>query len=348
MSRKSVFAMLALVMMLGVAMPSVGAFASDGTLEALDAGGKTDDTNTETTTDADSTALEASYVLSFAELFSRVQTGAGFKEYRDNAPLVDAYITFLNASATAKTVLEDIDKYSAGGLHIAIKNDDDQTFQSDWNTKLSADTKTKINNVQFYNAIATLKQDPLYTTDAEFKKFIDGEEAAINAAKAVIVEKLSAVYPTEATTIQGMSMNELLKKFDAYMKTEEKFASWLALALYDDVLVNEGLVVTASDGTKMLNTVEITKKYEEDKIVTAYAKYAAVAVQVDPEAAKGLAAYKLPQTGVETPEAPDTGLVAMIEEGSIDMGLVVMVVLSAVVAIAGVGFVAKLYVKHKF
>ena len=343
MTKKSVFAMLALAMMLGVAVPSAGAFASEGTLEVQNAGdGETTDEKTE------GTALEASYVLSFAELYNRVQTSESFKEYRDNKPLVDAYVVLVNASSNAKMVLEDVPGYSAGGVHIKVGDDKDKTFKSEWNTKLSDTTKTAISNVKFYNAIATLKKDPLYSSDAKFKKFIDDEEISINAAKAVVVQKLSAAYPTEAATIQAMSLDDLMKKFDEYVKGEENFAPWLVLSAADDELADEGFVTTTADGTKILNTTEMMKKYNEDKIAEGYIAYATAAAQIDPEATKGLAPYKLPDTSVGTPEAPDSGLISMLEEGSVDVGVMVTVILAAVATIAGAGFIAKLYIKHKF
>jgi len=85
----------------------------------------------------------------------------------------------------------------------------------------------------------------------------------------------------------------------------------------------------------------------EAEQMVAYSKMAAAAEAIDPTVMKGLMAYKLPDTSAGV-DAPDTGIIGLIESGALDLGMITLIVSVVVASLAGAGLIAKLYLKHKF
>ena len=158
-------------------------------------------------------------------------------------------------------------------------------------------------------------------------------ESQINTA----VSALRAALPA-ATPNLSLTKEQLLET----AKATADFAK--NKAMYDAL----GFVRTLTTGGQTLTAAAIDGVYTtESEQMVAYSKMAAAAEAIDPTVMKGLMAYKLPDTSAGV-DAPDTGIIGLIESGALDLGMITLIVSVAVAGLAGAGLIAKLYLKHKF
>ena len=159
-------------------------------------------------------------------------------------------------------------------------------------------------------------------------------ESQINTA----VSALRAALPAATPNLSTLTKEQLLET----AKATADFAK--NKAMYDAL----GFVRTLTTGGQTLTAAAIDGVYTtEAEQMVAYSKMAAAAEAIDPTVMKGLMAYKLPDTSAGV-DAPDTGIIGLIESGALDLGMITLIVSVAVAGLAGAGLIAKLYLKHKF
>ncbi len=159
-------------------------------------------------------------------------------------------------------------------------------------------------------------------------------ESQINTA----VSALRAALPAATPNLSTLTKEQLLET----AKATADFAK--NKAMYDAL----GFVRTLTTGGQTLTAAAIDGVYAtEAEQMVAYSKMAAAAEAIDPAVMKGLMAYKLPDTSAGV-DAPDTGIIGLIESGALDLGMITLIVSVVVAGLAGAGLIAKLYLKHKF
>lgn len=100
----------------------------------------------------------------------------------------------------------------------------------------------------------------------------------------------------------------------------------------------------------------LSTKYKEADLANYYSAMATAAKAIDPAVMNNLLA--IPNTSAGTPEekptddnkvnTPNTGIVGLFESGALDLGMITLIASVAVAGVAGVGVIAKLYLKKKF
>lgn len=187
-----------------------------------------------------------------------------------------------------------------------------------------------------------------YTSFATYRLFVpvlnDAAALAALGADATETERTAALTSLrtdlkkalpQATGIDTMDEAALVKLIQETEGMKEYTDLYNASAFLNDVKVS-GKVSASAIETKLTATAQANN----------YSKLAAAAVAIDNTVMKGLMAYTLPDTSA--PVTPDTGIVGLIESGALDLGTLTIIVSVVVAAIAGLGLIGKLYLKHKF
>lgn len=343
-NKTRVLAALALAFTLGVAVPVAGASAVAGDDAEVSTQSSDDEATNET--------AQASYVSSLADLYQRINDRTAFKEYREFRPIAGAIVVYDALSEKVENIQQAADQ-------LGLKTTEN------YYEKLSDATKTAVGSKSIFDSLTQLKADALYTSNADFKSVVDSFETELAAAKTKLTGWLKANSSTEAATIDAMTPAQLMEAVAKAMGVDQigssstdleeffdniadllksnKYADFLVLYQIEEFLDQ----YTKTEGGKtVLDTAAMNAAEGGDKGWTlVYQMYGAVANIIDPTVLDGLASLSLPNTSVGT---PDSGLVEMIENGSIDKGTVFIIIAGAVATIAGGSALAKLYLKRKF
>lgn len=325
-----VLAVLALAFSLGLVAPNAAVFASEegaGTPVAQNAaeGGNQDGDGAGDKEEA--LKLDASIV----ELYNRIQTKDSFKGYRDAVTLI------ANTEKAESQLLISAEQWA--------KNIEIYPL-SVWFTISSSATKTALQDKAVYESVEIFKNDNAYNTNAQYKATIDALEQEINTVVATERAQIEALNP-DVKDVDEMNLKMLvntakrLKNYDKYK------------ALYDSLQFTEDAVLN-NDDTK-LSLDKLHALYNEDQLVLSYNKMAVAANAIDDTVMTGLdASWKLPTTSAGEDDkktdvtTPNTGIVGMIETGALDLATLTLIASVVVASIAGLGLIAKLYLKHKF
>ncbi len=134
-------------------------------------------------------------------------------------------------------------------------------------------------------------------------------------------------------------------------------------ALYNSMnFIREALPEGVTD-ISAITAEQLNTKYPmvdgKDPLVNYYTAFGTAANNIDASVMNNL--IKLPNTSVpggddkpeEKPDdnkvnTPNTGIVGLIESGALDLGMVTLIASVAVASVAGLGLIAKLYLKKKF
>ncbi len=329
--KTQILAALALAFMLGAVVPSA-TFASDGTEESGEAGIEAQANDAEgANAEGDGTGSEEKTLglsESIVELNKRIQTRAPFNDYwkAANRNLTQNLIYNMQNLAVFTVGAE------AGMMTAGSGLDDKETLWTD----LSADTKAAIKDMTYYGGLNYIKTQ----NGADYNKLkvkVDEKLALANNAISTIRSIVSANY-SGVTLAANLAPEALITAVKDGVKDYAKFE-----ALYN--ALDFIRVITPSAGDVTVDNVEA--KYDEAKQMVYYNKLALAALEIDGSVLSGLHTYKLPTTSAN-PEAPNTGIIGLIESGALDLGTITLIVSVAVASIAGLGLIAKLYLKHKF
>lgn len=343
--KTQILAALALALALGVAVPGA-VFASEGTAEEGDAGIELLATDGEGANDegdgagvADDEKKTLGLQESVIELYDRVYERESFEGYRDAEDLVGEVISAQKYSmVSAQYWLEHMNTSSTIGEEV-------------WAWSLvGQSTKDKIGDKLIYEVLDDLKADSAYTNNEGYKKVVDNAVTLATASATNIAKELNAMFPDDTAEIAKMDLAELVEKAE----TLEDFDKYLNL--YESMAFLNGLTeaTTESEGHPVVSKDKLAAKYKTNDQLAAltleYDAFLKAAMAIDDTVAEGL--YQLPVTGApaedKKPDAPDTGIVNWIESGALDMGTLTLIVSAVVAGIAGMGLIAKLYLKHKF
>ncbi len=182
-----------------------------------------------------------------------------------------------------------------------------------------------------------------------------GDTALKTALATQISNKLNV------TGVNDLSVTALInvaKEKITATKYDQYVALYNSMKFIRDVLPTGTTTITA----KLLND-----KYNSDELAKYYGSMFEAAKVIDATAVNNLMPAELPNTGSddkngsgegingddkngedEKPEAPNTGIVGLFESGALDLGTITLIVSVAVASVAGLGLIAKLYLKHKF
>lgn len=307
-----ILAALALAFSLGMMVPSA-TYAAEGSgdVETQADGGSTSDKKT------------LGLAASIAALYNKVQNDESFAGYQKAIALINAVDAYAPYTESAETVLKKVDGTT------------DKTL---W-ASLSEATQKKLAGKTGVESIAILKDSDDYTT---LGTQIDALGTAITNAQTTLAGQVKALRPT-VTGVDDMTGAALINAAKGLDKYDEYAALYKA---------TDFVRAIATAGTDLTEADVKAKLPNETMQMTGYNAMAVAAVAINPKATEGLYSYTLPETSVggdkNEVEAPNTGIVGLIESGALDMGTITLIVSVAVASVAGLGLIAKLYLKHKF
>lgn len=327
-----VLAVLALAFSLGLVAPNAAVFASEegaGTPVAQNAaeGGNQDGDGAGDKEEA--LKLDASIV----ELYDLIQTRESFANYRNSVALIQNTQTIEKSDLLedAKTWAEAKECPGSSGLAGKLY------------TWLDNSTKTSLTGKKVYQVISALKADGEYTTNSGYKNIVDSLETSYNTLRETEVAQIAVAMPS-VTGVADMDFAEMVTMVKSSPTYAKNFALYNSLAPLSKAISNNKVSL---DGLKQL--------YSAEQLVTIYNAMAVAANAIDDTVMTGLdASWKLPTTSAGEDDkktdvtTPNTGIVGMIETGALDLATLTLIASVVVASIAGLGLIAKLYLKHKF
>lgn len=176
-------------------------------------------------------------------------------------------------------------------------------------------------------------------------------DAAIRAELAKNVANIMKVTgASELSTEALLTQAKSIENYDQYV------------ALYNSMnFIREALPEGVTDVSK-ITANELNTKYPaaadgKSPLVDYYVAMGRAAKVIDASVVNNLIPFEMPTTSApeERPKeddnkvnTPNTGIVGLIESGALDLGTVTLIASVAVAGIAGVGIIAKLYLRKKF
>lgn len=173
------------------------------------------------------------------------------------------------------------------------------------------------------------------------------------AAKTALATAASTVL--KLTGASDLSADSLLIEVKARLADYDKY-----VALYNALGFVREALPEGGDDVDEITKDDLTKKYSANELVNYYGVLAVAAQAIDPFSVNNLAPFEMPDTSVGTPEekpstdnndkvnTPNTGIVGLFEAGALDLGTITLIASVAVASVAGLGLIAKLYLKRKF
>ena len=325
--KQQILAVLALALALGMVMPSA-AFASEGTadeagIEALAEGSEGANGGEDGAGEKEETLGLAD---SIAELNKRVQTLDSFATYRKAA---DKLISNMQGLADFTMKAETAMSKTTSGV------DENSLWKA-----LSATTQTAVKDMDCYAALQYIKTQ----NGEDYTKL----KTKIDSLLTLAADEIATIRAEAPKVETGLTLAANLAPADLIKAVQDGIPHYGAYnALYSAlVFVREA---TPASGVVTAENINLAQP-DEGKQMLAYNKIAVAALAIDGNVMSGLYNYKLPTTSAPDtkPEAPDTGIVGMIESGALDLGTITLIVSVALASVAGLGLIAKLYLKHKF
>lgn len=323
--KKQILAVLGLAMMLGVAMPSAS-FAAEGG----------DATTTAAAGTADEKAETFGLPESVVELYRRIQTMDGFADYRKAETLVST-----TEEIKASGLLDDAEEWLKNYKY----NETTAAGYGPW-IQLSSATQVAVKGKPMFEVLDTLKADAFYSSAANgtFDAKIDDLTTQATTLKSTEVAQIKAVMPT-VTDVDAMSLAQLVR-------TAQTLADYSVFAALSTASAfTAPAVVTGEGGAKSLSLSLLKATYTDEELMKDYGAMALAARAIDPISTAGLYAYELPTTSApieEKPSVPETGIAGLFGEGALDMGTMLLIGAVVLAMTAGIGVIAKLYLRHKF
>lgn len=279
------------------------------------------------------------------------------------AQYVPNYTVWMNALSTIDAIYKDTETTSS-------------TSDADLITAINA--KPATSRQSWYNSLANFYYVSIGTTASniiELNKRINSEltdypkmaalvagveafnkaditGAELDTAKANLSSALEAVLPEDETV--PTEVDAMIAK----AKTVTDYNKYAAL--YDSL----GFIRTLTSNGSSALTEAMVNTLNTNAQASKYTAMRTAAVALKPNIAHNLmGASTLPDTGAGDNDndndnsgngdktdvtTPDTGIVGMIESGALDLGTVTLIASVVVASIAGLGLIAKLYLKHKF
>lgn len=261
------------------------------------------------------------YADNIMRLNGRIISRSAFDGYRSAQDMVVAAEALAPYTANAEDFLADIPPSNAVSV---------------WQA-LSTATQNALRGKAGYEALVEIKGTADYT--GEVKTWVDAALATMNANAATLRSKFADV-----KGVDNMNVGQLV----AEAQGTENYAKYSAL--YNSL----GFIRAINGGA--LSAEILTSAYSDATLASNYSKMLTAALAIDPSIGNGL--LMMPQTSAPDDnktddnksdvEAPNTGIIGLFESGAMDMGTLTLIVSVAVAGLAGVGLIAKLYLKHKF
>lgn len=272
----------------------------------------------------------------------------GMKDYSLWAGMFNAINTVIEKTGSSS--------YTADLIAQKMSQTDIQTCYNAVNAFNNRVTGTLPENiVKLYNRINTEQSMANYRAAApviaglEMLNDENTPEADANNALTTVRNTLKTLLPTVGNidTMDAAALASTAEQIPDYNDFRN---------LYDSM----AFIRDITEGGTNLTAALISGKYSTTAQTKYYGDMAAAAAVIDPEITKGLWAYTLPETskpgGDEDDKtddkndvnAPNTGIIGLFESGALDMGTLTLIVSVAVAGLAGIGLIAKLYLKHKF
>ncbi len=275
------------------------------------------------------------------------------KEYRTWSGAINAINDIMEALE-----LTNVSSITAASL-VGLPADEIGNYYNTINAVVNPVPETIEENVTaLLNRIKTLNSFAGYRSA---ENLVAASEALI-ANKTDIDAKAQLIAAIGTDDAKDMTVDELIaeaKKTPSYTKYANLYNS---MAFIRNVLKNmpEGSTVTDASLQSLLKTA-----YGSDsaKLMKDYSTMGNAAKAIDSTVLKNLLATNIPDTsapgGDDKPttnpdgqkpgiNAPGTGIVGLFESGALDLGTITLIVSVAVASLAGLGLIAKLYLKHKF
>lgn len=340
--KTQLLAALALAFSLGMVMPSL-TFASEGTdeteISAQAEGSIGGGVN-------DGEVISQNVAENIVELLSRIATRESFAGYRKAEDYVYAAGAVAEYTENAKEFL---------GKQVSGFND-----KNYW-ANLSEETREAVKDKTVYDALVAIKDanGADYTT-LKTRTDLLLTDAADNMA--LLKREMTSLMPTVSTS--GLTTPTALLAEAAKLPSYEKYVNLFSALTFvratatSNQLTCAGPQEQSADGNSLMGyCAEIAERLETalDKdidntdLFKDYNELAKAAVAIDETVMEGLMDWKLPDTSAGTDvNAPNTGIIGLIESGALDLGMVTLIVSVALASVAGLGLIAKLYLKHKF
>jgi len=328
-----ILAAMALAFSLGMVVPSA-VFASEGG-ENAEAGIEAQAEGTENEgTDSETLNLNDSV----AELYKRIQERDAFADFRKMAPVI-ANTDAINNSG----LMGDAQAWAESFMPY-------ENMGTAW-YRLSGETKEAIAGKKIYQVLDVLKADPLYTAtyNGTYAAKVNDLAKLDTELKAQQVTLIKAAMPT-VTDVDTMTLPMLVGTVE-HSENYTKNGDLVTAMMFMGESITDGA----------LSMSKLTSMYQPAELTIKYAGMANAAAKIDPTVTTGLAAYQMPETskpgGDDKPaeekpgdkvNTPDTGIVGLLEAGALDLGTLTLIASVAVAAVAGLGLIAKLYLKRKF
>lgn len=364
-NKTQIVSVLALALALGLAVPA-GAFVNDAFAVDETQAGKTQAEERQVWT-RETQARETQTVdslASLAALYRRTQDSAELEDFREREGILSGlkiFETVLLQPADEMLQNSNLDEPAQGSKL--------------WYNDLSEATKTAIAGQPLVVAISVLKQDSLYERNKEFAVAVDGLENLMNTAVGLMIPQLMEDFPdNEAWKTGKVDLSELLQMANSTVEAHyEAYMTMLDLEA-------EFTTKSTADGRMELDTALMERDFTPSELSEMYAAYAAAVEDVAPDLLEGLPIYSndvdVPNVGgtgesgnnnmqkpagngagvvgnlsaggdVSDVKVPATGIVGLLEDGSIDVGMACIMVTTVVAVLVGGGLVARLYLGRK-
>lgn len=266
--------------------------------------------------------VSKSYAENILQLNSRITTRNSFAAYRAAVPMIQAAEALKPYNQNAKDYLLGIPPMSDTSV---------------WDA-LSATSQALVENMRGFEALTAIKGTADYA--GPVKTAVDAALATMDTNVAALKAQLSGV-----EGVNNMHVDQLIVE-------AEKTPNY---AKFADLYNTLGVIRDAGTTAAALDA-----KYTQATLASSYSKMLAAAEAIDPSAGRGL--LTMPTTSAPDDgkkpgnsddnksdvDAPNTGIIGLFESGALDMGTLTLIVSVAVAGLAGIGIIAKLYLKHKF
>ncbi len=254
------------------------------------------------------------------ELYNRIQKNEGFADYKKNEDLVllSAMVEMTN------TKIKDLD----GG--------------EDFLKSVAEDQREEAAEMTLKDFVAEMKVEADKDESGALQEVVAALEKMIKDAEDALAKELGLSAGT-STPVQMVAeaKKRVGDNYPKYLTLLKSMVFIREAAGAEDELTMKGLTITKA---QLETAFPADNKEKQAELTADYGEMLNAAIAIDSKVADGL--VMLPTTSA--PETPDSGIVGLIESGAMDLGTLTLIVSVAVAGLAGIGVIAKLYLKRKF
>lgn len=273
--------------------------------------------------DALITPASDSYADNIVRLNMRIVSRSTFDGYRKAVDTIVAAEALAPYTANAEDYLSEIPPMATTSV---------------WQA-LSLDTQNALRGRTGYEALVEIKGTADYA--GEVRTAVDAALSTMNTNVAALKTQLADV-----EGVANMNVGQLVaeaQKIENYAK-------------YRNLYNSLGFIRAVTSGGADLSAEALNAAYTNAVLASDYSNMLTAARAIDASIGNGL--LMMPETSAPDDkndednksdvEAPNTGIIGLFESGALDLGTITLIVSVAVAGLAGVGLIAKLYLKHKF